>query len=72
MQNLKKGFKDPSVHLKVVLGAQLYHQTWNLGSNFCKIDEKDLTESALLKKKKVSILAPGRKKESMITPGSIC
>ena len=40
----------------------------NLGATFCKLDEKDLIEVALHKKKKLSVPAPGGKKAQKKIP----
>ena len=68
MQHLRKGFKDPQCSSKNYLGCNVEpptlspYITKNLGNTFCKIDESKLTETALLKKKKVTVSVPGGKK----------
>jgi hypothetical protein len=68
VQNLINGFKGPQCSSKNYLGCTVVPPNlspsiiWNLGATFCKLDDKDLTEPALQKKKKVAVPAPGGKK----------
>ena len=70
MHNLKRGFKDPQCSKKNCLGRSVDAPALspsiikNLGATFCKLDEKDLSDSALLKKKMLPTLASGNKRTS--------
>ena len=75
MQNLKKGFKDPQCSSKGCLGCTVVPPNLsssvikNLGASFYQVDGNKLTDAAHAKKKKVTILAPGKKKEDKKSKG---
>ena len=70
MQQLRNGYKEPQCSSKNCLGCNVEPPNLspsvirNLGVSFCKIDEKDLSDSALLKKKMLPTLASGNKRTS--------
>ncbi|RLM69454.1 hypothetical protein C2845_PM17G10450 [Panicum miliaceum] len=76
MKNLKRGFQDPQCSTKGCLGCTVTPPNLspsvmrNLGSSFCKIDEKELTIPALQRKKKVKVTAPGGKKVTKKKPNN--
>ncbi|RLN12273.1 hypothetical protein C2845_PM09G10930 [Panicum miliaceum] len=78
MQNQKRGFKDPQCPTKGCLGCTVVPPSLsptiikNLGASFCQVDEKERTVTALHRKKKVTMLAPGGKKapKKKIAPDS--
>jgi len=71
MLNLKKGYKEPQCSDK---GCRCTSVPPNLspaviknfGASFCKLDEQNLSDAALTKKKKVAVLAPGKKESHAV------
>ncbi|KAG2538585.1 hypothetical protein PVAP13_9NG380500, partial [Panicum virgatum] len=72
MLNLKKGYKEPHCSDKGCLGCTSVPPNLspaiikNFGASFCKLDEQDLSDAALTKKKKVAVLAPGKKESHAV------